>query len=236
MNNVAVILSGGKGTRLYPYTVSLPKPLLPVGDKPILEIIIKQLKEAGFSKVILAVNHQADIIMSYFGDGDKFGLDIAYSLENTPLGTMAPLKSLKALPEQFLVMNGDVLTDLDYEGFFEGHKQSGADFTVSACKTTQKSQFGVIDIDATNQVIGFQEKPEINLIVSMGIYGMGANALSLIPENKPFGFDDLMRVGLAGNLVIKASLHNGYWRDLGTPEDYQKANDEVNRQGVSKFL
>ena len=227
MDKTVVILAGGKGTRLYPYTVSLPKPLLPVGDKPILEIIIRQLSESGFRNVILAVNHQADIIMSCFGTGKKYGVDITYSVENEPLSTMAPLTLINNLPDEFLVMNGDVLTDLDFCKFFNKHSESDNNFSISAYNTIQESQFGVLELDDFNVVTDFHEKPKTNLVVSMGVYAMDQLALSLIPKRKNFGFDDLMRVGLERNLKIGAMIYEGYWRDLGTPEDYQKANEEI---------
>ena len=236
MSNTAVILAGGVGSRLYPYTVSLPKPLLPVGGKPILEIILTQLQKFGFKEVILAVNHQANIIMSYFGNGEKYRLNITYSLETKPLSTMAPLKMLDDLPDNFLVMNGDVLTDLDYKDFFEQHVFSNADFSVSTYKVQHKSQFGVLSVDKENVIVGFEEKPTQDLLVSMGIYAMNRQSLALIPENIIFGFDDFMYRGLEGNISLQAINHNGYWRDLGTPEDYQKANDDIEREGFVRFL
>ena len=231
-----MILAGGKGTRLHPYTVALPKPLLPIGDKPILEILINQLKLNGFTRIVLAVNHQADIIQSYFGAGEKYGVEISYSLEKETLSTMAPLRLVPALPKEFLVLNGDVLTDLDFSEFFEAHINSGCDFTISAYKTFQESSFGVLGLDKDSCVIKFLEKPKSELIVSMGIYAMGSKALSMIPRSGPFGFDDLMRTGLSSDLNIRAQIHTGYWRDLGTPEEYQLANEEVNQEGTDRFI
>src|SRR5882672_5273675 len=121
----AVILAGGMGTRLRPYTIAIPKPLMPIGDLPILEIIVRQLAARRFERITLAVNHQADILRAYFGDGRKWNIDIDYSLETEPLGTMGPLKVIKDLPEDFLVMNGDVLTDLDYAAFADAHVRQG---------------------------------------------------------------------------------------------------------------
>jgi NDP-sugar pyrophosphorylase family protein len=126
-----VILAGGKGTRLLPYTVSLPKPLVPIGDLPIVEIVIRQLAAAGFDSITLAVNHQADLIRAYFGDGAKWRVHIDYSLETMPLGTMGPLRIIDDLPDNFLVMNGDVLTDLDFAGLLERHSRERA-FTIGA--------------------------------------------------------------------------------------------------------
>ena len=226
-SKLAVVLAGGLGSRLYPYTVSLPKPLLPVGNYPILEIIIRQLRKAGFEEIILAVNHQADIIKSYFDKGKKWEVEIRYSLENEPLGTMGPLKLLDDLPENILVMNGDILTDLDYRAFIQSHEESDAMFTISGYITTEKSQYGVLDVNRqTNRLTNFFEKPEQQLIVSMGIYGLKKAILDMIPEGIAFGFDDLMEKGLNEGMPIGVDIFQGYWRDLGTPEQYQQANDE----------
>ena len=132
MSKRAIILAGGKGTRLRPYTISIPKPLLPVCDTPILEIIIKQLKENGFDHITIAINHMADIIKAFFADGSKWDIKIDYSLEDKPLSTMGPLKLINNLPENFLVMNGDILTNLSFELFFNYHVENNNLFTISS--------------------------------------------------------------------------------------------------------
>jgi NDP-mannose synthase len=235
--DTAIVLAGGKGTRLYPYTVALPKPLLPVGETPILEILLRQLSRAGFRNVILAVNHQADIIRSYFSNGERFGLSITYSLEKQPLSTMAPLKLISNLPNQFLVMNGDILSDINFKDFAEQHEAAGSDFSVAAYRVEQESRLGVLTVDRNaDRVIGFAEKPKTSVLVSMGIYAMGQRALELVPEGRAFGFDDLMMVGLEQKIDIRAIVHDGYWRDLGTPEDYQAANREAEKKEVIDFI
>lgn len=222
----AVILAGGKGTRLYPYTVSLPKPLVPVGDKPILEIMIIRLAKDGFKKIIITVNHQADIIMAYFGDGKKWDVSIEYSLEDIPLGTMGPLKLIKDLPEHFLVMNGDVLTDMSFSDFLNCHIRNNDIFTVSSYKRTQKSDYGVLEVD--NSVLtGFKEKPTTDYTVSMGIYAVSSNALEYIPDNQYFGFDKLMELMLGKKIKVGVYDYNGYWMDIGLPNDYAKATEDV---------
>src|SRR6266850_6832211 len=132
MSKRVIILAGGKGTRLRPYTVVLPKPLMPIGEFPILEVIVRQLVQHGFDHVTMAVNHQAEIIRAFFQDGAKWGVKIDYSLEDKPLGTMGPLKLIRDLAEHFLVMNGDTLTDLDFGAFHDRHAASGELFTVSS--------------------------------------------------------------------------------------------------------
>ncbi len=226
-----VILAGGKGTRLRPYTVALPKPLVPVGDKPILEIIIRRLEKQGFKRIIITVNHQADIIMAYFGDGSKWGVEIEYSLEDEPLGTMGPLQLLKELPDNFLVMNGDVLTDLDYAAFLEKHIESDKIFTISSYRRIQKNDYGVLETD-DGKLIGFKEKPEIQFVVSMGVYAASKDILNYIPKGQFFGFDALMLKLLQENIPVGVCEHTGYWLDIGRPDDYQQAVEDVENDKI----
>ena len=160
MSKRAVILVGGKGTRLKPYTVVLPKALMPIGDFPILEVIIRQLAGYGFGHITLAVNHQAELIEAFFSDGSKWGVKIDYSLEDQPLSTMGPLKLIKDLPENFLVMNGDVLTDLDFAEFHDLHVKSGSIFTISSYVRDHKVDYGVLETDGSGNLSGFNEKTE----------------------------------------------------------------------------
>lgn len=226
MQKVAVILAGGKGTRLRPYTVSMPKPLVPVGDKPILEIIIICLVKQGFKRIIITVNHQADIIMAYFREGSKWGVKIEYSLEDTPLGTMGPLKLLRDLPEEFLVMNGDVLSDMDYSLFLEEHIKSKEIFSVASYRRIQKVDYGVLEGDG-NVLKKFNEKPEFPFVVSMGIYAVSNNIMQYIPDNQYFGFDMLMMELLDKGIKVRTQEYEGYWMDIGRPDDYQQAVDDV---------
>ncbi len=226
MYKTAVILAGGRGTRLRPYTIAMPKPLVPVGDKPILEIIIIGLVKQGFEKVIITVNHQADIIMAYFGDGSKWGISIEYSLEKEPLGTMGPLKLLKNLPENFLVMNGDVLTDMDYSVFLEEHIRSEKIFTIASYKRIQKIDYGVLEVK-NSTLAGFREKPETQFVVSMGVYAVSKEIMHYIPDNQFFGFDMLMLALLNEDMEIRVHEHEGYWLDIGRPEDYQQAVEDI---------
>lgn len=143
----AVILAGGKGSRLRPFTITLPKPLMPIGERPILEIVINQLKANGVTKITIAVNHMADLIMAFFGSGDKLGVEIKYSIEEKALGTVAPVKLIKDLPEYFIVMNGDILTDINYADLFNAHIKSGALFTVATYQREALIDFGVLDVE-----------------------------------------------------------------------------------------
>ena len=222
----AVILAGGLGTRLRPFTVSLPKPLMPVVDRPILEIIIRQLVGAGFDHLTLAVSHQADLLKAYFGDGSRWNLRIDYSMETERLGTMGPLRLVADLPENFMVMNGDILTDLDFSGFLANHTADRRLFTISAAARQQKIDYGVLDITADNRLNGFKEKPSIDYLVSMGVYCVNRRVLDFIPENGAFGFDELMLKLMAKNEPVTVDTHQGYWLDIGRPDDYQKAIDD----------
>lgn len=225
----AVILAGGKGTRLRPYTIVLPKPLMPIGDYPILEVIVKQLVSHKFTHITMAVNHQADLIKTFFGDGSKWGIKIDYSLEDKPLSTMAPLKLIKNLPDNFLVMNGDILTDLDYEFFFETHVRNKNIFTISSYQREVKSEFGVLELNNEDALIGFKEKPIITYDVSMGIYMVSKEAISYIPENTFYGFDHLMLDLMKNKKEIKIQKFKGYWLDIGRPDDYIQAIEEFDK-------
>jgi NDP-mannose synthase len=221
----AVVLAGGKGTRLRPYTIVVPKPLVPIGDFPILEIIIKQLASSGFDHVTLAVNHQAEIIMAFFQNGERWGITIDYSLEDRPLGTMGPLLLVKNLPKNFLVMNGDILTDLNYANFFEAHVSSENDFTISSKDRNNNIDYGVLNT-CNGKLTDFHEKPDTTYEVSMGVYMVSSKALTKIPSQCPYGFDDLMRKMLSDSCSVAVKKHNGYWLDIGRPDDYALAIKE----------
>ena len=226
MSKRAIILAGGKGTRLRPYTVVLPKPLMPISDYSILEIIIRQLAHYGFDKITMAVNHQAEIIKAFFGDGSKWGVEIDYSLEKKSLSTMAPLKLITDLPDDFLVMNGDILTDLNYREFFEHHVANKNIFTISSYHRSHTMEYGVLETNKQNNLIGFIEKPKVDYQVSMGIYMVNKKALNFIPEDTKFGFDDLMLALLDKNLNPKVEKFSEYWMDIGRPDDYMKAIED----------
>ena len=226
----AIILAGGKGTRLRPYTVVMPKPLVPVGNRAILEILIGRLKKYGVTDLTLCVNHLAELIMAYFGDGSKWGVKIKYSMEHNSLSTVAPIKLIKSLPENYLVMNGDLLTDLDFKKLYDYHLENNALITVATYKRTAKIDFGVMDIDKDNNIaIGFKEKPEYELNVSMGVYVFNKKVLDFVPAGKPFGFDDLMLALLDKGQTIKVYPYDGYWLDIGRPEDYERANEDIKK-------
>jgi NDP-sugar pyrophosphorylase family protein len=222
----AIIMAGGKGTRLKPYTTLIPKPLVPLGGKySILEIVLIQLARFGFTHVTLAVNHLSHLIMSYFGNGDRFGIKIDYSIEEGELSTIGPLTLLNDLPEHFLVMNGDILCDLNYKLFFENHVQKQSQISVSAYRRQVNVDFGVLKYNEFGYLTGFHEKPCYDYEVSMGVYCLNRSVIVDLPCGKKYGFDDLMIDGLAKKQNICIEPFSGYWLDIGRPDDYQYADE-----------
>ncbi|WP_405997334.1 NDP-sugar synthase [Streptomyces sp. NBC_00829] len=223
----AVILAGGKGVRLRPYTTALPKPLVPIGDQhAILEIVLRQLAAAGFKTCTIAIGHLGHIIRAYVGNGSQWGLRVGYSTEESPLGTMGPLLTMMdRLPEEFLVMNGDILTDLDYGDVIEQHRNSGAPLTVATYARKVSIDFGVLTTES-GRVVGFAEKPSMDYRVSMGVYGLNRETLAGYTPGLPLGFDELVLDLLKAQNPPHAYDFDGYWLDIGRPDDYDRANAE----------
>lgn len=222
----AIILAGGKGTRLRPYTTLIPKPLVPLGGKySILEIIIMQLARSGFTHITLAVNHLSHLIMAYFGDGSRLGVKLDYSLEEGELSTIGPLTLIDDLPENFLVMNGDILCDLNYRDFFDSHINAGSRISVSAYRRQVKIDFGVLRYGESGHLNEFQEKPAYDFDVSMGIYCLNRSVIEALSRGTKYGFDNLMIDGLANKQNIDIRPFAGYWLDIGRPDDYEYADE-----------
>ena len=179
----AIILAGGKGSRLRPFTTNIPKPLVPVDDLPILEIVLRQLRYFGFQDIVLAVNHLAELIMAFFQNGERLGLNVTYSLEETPLSTAGPLALIENLDETFLVMNGDLLTTINYKDLFDFHVNHGNDITISIYKKEIKIDLGVLQLDGA-RFVDYIEKPTYDFDVSMGIYVMNRTIVDLVPKNE----------------------------------------------------
>ncbi len=221
----AIILAGGKGVRLRPYTTLIPKPLVPLGGRySILEVILMQLSRSGFTHITIAVNHLAQLIQAYFGDGSRFKLKIDYSLEEAELSTIGPLTLIKDLPENFLVMNGDILCDLDYRSFVNSHISDGSRISVSAFRREVTIDFGVLKYDESSQLTGFVEKPVYAFDVSMGIYCLNRITVEEVPVGSKYGFDNLMLDCLARSHRVDIRPFKGYWLDIGRPEDYEYAD------------
>jgi NDP-sugar pyrophosphorylase family protein len=221
----AVILAGGKGTRLRPYTSLIPKPLVPIGeDRAVIEIIIEQLVKAGVRHITVAVNYLSNLVMSFVGNGDRWGIKIDYSLEDKPLSTIAPLKLIQDLPEDFLVLNGDILTDLNFGHLLETHCKGGSQVTVATYRRTQKTDYGVIETDSNSRIIEFREKPTQAYLVSMGVYALNKSVLDSLCLGVPYGFDNLMYDCIAQQRLASSYLWEGFWLDIGRPEDYDYCN------------
>jgi NDP-sugar pyrophosphorylase family protein len=229
MSKRAVVLAGGLGTRLRPYTVVLPKPLMPIGDFPILEVIIRQLAHYGYDHVTLAVNHQAEIIRAFCGEGRKWGVRIDYSLEDRPLSTIGPLKLIPDLPDNFLLINGDVLTDLNFDRLFREHVAQNRLFTIAASERNQVVDYGVLRAGPGNRLVSFEEKPVLRYLVSMGVYVVNRTLLEQIPANCKYGFDNLMLDLLARGEPVHVERYGGYWLDIGRVDDYMQAVEEFDK-------
>jgi len=219
----AVILAGGKGVRLYPYTSILPKPLLPIDNFPILEVVVRQLKKFGFDEMTICVGYLASLIKAFFGNGTNFGVKIKYSEEHTQLGTAGPLSLVKGLDENFLLMNGDLLTNLDYKDMFENHIKSRSIATIAICKRKVPVTLGIIELDRNKKVLDYIEKPNLYHYVSMGIYVFKKDIFKYIKKNKYFNLPDLIKKLIKENEKINSYVFRGKWLDIGRPEDYKEA-------------
>lgn len=224
----AVILAGGFGRRLIPYTIRVPKPMVPINNTPIIKILIDQLINNKFDHITLCLGYQSHIIEEYFIK-QKLNIKIDFTYEKKPLGTIGPLKLIDDLPENFLLMNGDILTDIDFNKKFKKHISSKSLFTINAFERYQYVDFGVIKTNKNNKVINFLEKPTNNYLVSMGIYFLNKKILKYIPANKYYGFDNLVLDLLKKKKKINTDIHKGYWLDIGRPDDYERANKEFNK-------
>lgn len=225
----AVILAGGLGTRLRPFTQIIPKPLLPVGDRSVLEIQIDQLKKHGVKEIIFATNYRSNLLESYFGDGSRFGVEITYSLEEKKLGTCGPLSLLRdKLTSPFIVMNGDILTNLDFDRAIEFHLSKGGLLSIVSKDVVFPLSYGNL-IGEGECVTGIQEKPDIHVEISTGIYVMSHGIFDFIPYNEKFGMDELVKVLLARQMPIYKYKTEQYWLDIGRMEDYEKAQEDFEK-------
>ena len=223
----AFILAGGVGSRLLPYTTNFPKPLMPIKDKPILEIVIDRLRQAGIRDIILGTGHMAELLQAFFGDGKKFGVKINYSREDEPLGTAGPLNLVRGqFNETFLVMNGDILTDLDFQDFIAYHQQQQSVATVAMSQRTVDIDFGVVEFDDDNLFQKWSEKPVIEYMVSMGVYLFNPEIFEVLPAEGFFNLPDLIVKLAEKDKKVKGYRHPGYWLDIGRPSDYSKACED----------
>ncbi len=221
-------MAGGRGRRLLPYTWVLPKPLMPIGDMPVLELLLRQLAYYEITEVTLAVGYRADYIQAFIGDGAKFGLDVRYSLETQPLGTAGPLGLIENLDSTFLIMNGDLLTSLNFRQLLDHHLAQKAVATIATYPQKVQVSLGVLETDHENRVINWLEKPAYDVRVSMGISALEPEVLTRVPPGSYLDFPDLIRQLMREQChVITYPFSSGYWLDIGRPEDYEKALNEI---------
>jgi len=226
----AVILAGGEGTRLRPYTTVLPKPLMPIGDRPVLDIVVRQLKAHGFERITIATGYLAELIEAFFRDGAGYGIAIDYHRESEPLGTVGALALIDGLAgEDVLVMNGDVLTDIDYGALLERHRTSDAAATIATKERQIQISLGVLrfgeDGDPT-RLTGYEEKPAIDFIASMGVYCFAPRALTHIVAGEHLDFPELVLRLIAAGEIVRAWPSDDYWLDIGRHDDYEQAQEE----------
>jgi len=221
-----VIFAGGRGRRLEPYTSVLPKPLMPIGNRSILEILVTQLADAGFRNLTFSVGYLSHLIRAVFDNGPGSRVNITWVKEPEPLGTAGPLRLVEGLDSTFLAMNGDLLTTLDIGALLEHHRESGNVLTIASHRRRVQTDYGVLHLgDGADlqRVFGYEEKPEMTWNVSMGIYALEPSVMSLIPPEGPFDFPELVKALLDEGQPIGAFVHEGLWLDIGRHEDYENA-------------
>ncbi len=224
----AVILAGGKGTRLKPYTTAFPKPLMPIGNRPVLEIIVLQLKAQGFREITMLVGYLDGLIRAFFGDGSKFGVEIRYSKEEQPLGTAGGLSLVRQeLKETFLMINGDTLTTLNFSDLVRDHERNRAIATVALKERHVRIDFGVVEVDGNNDIKGYTEKPDLVNLVSTGVNVLSPRVLNYVEPNRYLDFPKLIQNLIAAGETVRGYVFDGYWLDIGRPDDYEKANSEI---------
>jgi NDP-mannose synthase len=231
MTRRAVVLAGGRGSRLAPYTAVLPKPLLPVGDRPILEILLRQLGAAGLDDVTLAVGHLAHLVRAVVGDGSALGVSVRYHDEEGALGTAGPLASIPDLGDTFLMVNGDVLTTLDFRDLIRAHEQAGNALTIATHRRSVHTEYGVLHTDGavgpTHRVTGYDEKPVLAYTVSMGVYVLEPAAIAGLRAGERCDFPDLVLALLAQGAAVGSYAYDGYWLDIGREDDFRRAQADA---------
>ena len=219
----AVVLAGGKGTRLYPYTATFPKPLVPLGNKPIIEMVIDQLCESGVSRITICIGYLSHLVRA-FCSTKKWDCEIVFSPEKYALGTAGPLSILENMDEDILVTNGDVITDMDYLAFFRSHLESNADITIARYNIHHQVNYGLLKVDDSNDLIDYIEKPKEEFTVSMGIYAIKTDMIDrFLVKGAHANIPDFVNRVLTNGRKVHTYLHNGIWLDVGNPDDYHEA-------------
>lgn len=232
MTKRAIVLAGGLGMRLRPYTAVLPKPLMPVGDRPVLDIVLRQLRAQQFERVTIATGYLAELIEAFFRDGEAHGIAIDYCREHTPLGTAGAIANIEGLDEPFLVMNGDVLTDIDYQALMAQHLETEAAATIATITRDIQVSLGVLhfaDPHQQDRLTSYEEKPHFEFEASMGIYAFSPRVLDYMEPDERLDFPDLMRRLLDAGEIVRAFRSDCYWLDIGRHDDYEQALEEFER-------
>ena len=230
-------MAGGKGTRLLPYTAVLPKPLMPLGDAPVLELLLQQLRSCDCRRVCLAVNHLRHLIQAFFGDGSSVGLEIEYAVEDIPLGTCGPVSQvLDRMNDDFLLLNGDLVTDLDMRAMLAHHRARGAGVTVAVLRQTTRLDYGIIEINDDGRIESIREKPTMQHLVSMGVYVLRREAVRpFLEPGKPLDMPDLLNAMMQAGGQVDAFVADCEWLDIGKPADYAKAQ-QIIAEDLHRFL
>jgi len=231
----AVILAGGKGTRLRPYTTVLPKPLMPIGDMPVVEVIVRQLRAAGFDRLVLAVGYLPHLFRAFIGDGERFGGPIEFVLEESPLGTAGALGLVSGLDSDFLLINGDTLTNLDFRAFMEFHRQHGAIATIATHERQNAVDYGVLEIGEDQRLVRYVEKPVHSYRVSIGVNAFRADVLKYVQPDSYLDVPQLMQRLMERGERVQCYQSDSFWLDIGRPADYERAI-EVFHERRAEFL
>jgi NDP-sugar pyrophosphorylase family protein len=220
---MAVLLAGGLGLRLRPYTMNIPKPLLPLGDVPTIEVVVRQLAAQGFTRVTVTVGHLPELVTSFLGDGSRFGLSVDYEIETQPLGTAGSLRLIKDLDDSFIVMNGDLLTTVDFARLLRDHATSDAAARVVLTERVVQIDYGVVHLTPEARLLRYEEKPRLRYLVSTGIYALHRSAVSHVPDAR-YDMPELMTSLIEAGEVVNCEVTDGYWQDIGRFDDYQQAS------------
>ena len=232
---MAVVLAGGKGTRLRPFTVTIPKPLLPLGDVPVAEVVVRQLASAGFDRIVFTLGHMAHLLRAFFDNGSRWGVKIEYCYEREPLGTAGPLAFVEDLEDAFLVMNGDLLTAIDYAQLVATHIERDAWGTIAVKKREVKIDFGVVVSTESGRLESYVEKPTLPYDVSTGVNVLSRRCLEFIPRGRRFDMPDLMRAMHNAGKPVFCERQGCYWQDIGRFDDYEQASEDFAKD-PSQFL
>lgn len=220
---MAVLLAGGLGLRLHPYTMNIPKPLLPLGDVPTIEIVVRQLAEQGFERVVVTLGHLPELLMSFLGDGTRFGLSVEYEVETLPLGTAGSLRLVRDPDDSFIVMNGDLLTTVDFAQLLTEHDSAAAAASILLTGRKVPIDYGVVHVSDDDLLVRYEEKPTLEYLVSTGIYALNREVTARVPDHR-FDMPDLMTALLHAGEQVRCRVTTSYWQDIGRFDDYQRAS------------